>query len=349
MTRTHRFLSFATTQALRLVVLVVVVGIVGLTVVQQAGRFGLWWVELTRYLPYPAVLGPALVAVLLSLRLGRTFVVASLAALVLAATATMGLAWPSPDSGSSPVRFMTYNAKAFKDEKHPSGDFSGQAQEVARHDPDILVMQDSTGINHVRADDKQTTAPLFGLPHVFGIGQYLIASRLPMRDCAEHVLRNDQMEQRYLSCVITAGDVEVTVATAHFESPRVGLLAARHEGIEGIDEWHRNYSERLAQSHALTVALRDAPRPLIVAGDLNAPEASPVVRSLLSLGLRDAFSAAGRGYGYSYGQAFRWGYSFLRIDHILVSPEIGVSKTVVGGGEASEHRPVISELFFKRS
>ena len=48
MTRTRRLLSFAATQVLRLGVLVVVTGICGLTLVQQAGRFGLWWVELTR-------------------------------------------------------------------------------------------------------------------------------------------------------------------------------------------------------------------------------------------------------------------------------------------------------------
>ncbi len=53
--------------------------------------------------------------------------------------------------------------------------------------------------------------------------------------------------------------------------------------------------------------------------DLNAPESSPVIRALL-------------------------GFSFLRIDRILVSPELGVIDAFAGGAQASEHRPVIADL-----
>ena len=40
--------------------------------------------------------------------------------------------------------------------------------------------------------------------------------------------------------------------------------------------------------------------------------------------------------------------SFLRIDHILVSPEIGVIGAFAGDKEGSEHRPVIADLLLKR-
>jgi endonuclease/exonuclease/phosphatase (EEP) superfamily protein YafD len=40
--------------------------------------------------------------------------------------------------------------------------------------------------------------------------------------------------------------------------------------------------------------------------------------------------------------------SFLRIDHILVSPEIGVVDAFAGGKEGSEHRPVIADLLLRR-
>ena len=40
--------------------------------------------------------------------------------------------------------------------------------------------------------------------------------------------------------------------------------------------------------------------------------------------------------------------SFVRIDHILVSPELGVRHSFVGGKEASEHRPVIADLLLQR-
>ena len=50
----------------RLVVAFIVTAIVLFTAAQQAGGVGPWWLELTRYLPYPGVLLPAAAAVLLS-------------------------------------------------------------------------------------------------------------------------------------------------------------------------------------------------------------------------------------------------------------------------------------------
>jgi endonuclease/exonuclease/phosphatase (EEP) superfamily protein YafD len=84
-----------------------------------------------------------------------------------------------------------------------------------------------------------------------------------------------------------------------------------------------------------------------VAGDLNAPDSSVVVRSLLDTGLRDAFATAGMGYGYTWGHTLRPGVSFLRLDHILVGPEFGVADCFVGGAQASAHRPVIADLFLR--
>jgi endonuclease/exonuclease/phosphatase (EEP) superfamily protein YafD len=92
----------------------------------------------------------------------------------------------------------------------------------------------------------------------------------------------------------------------------------------------------------------DTARPVIVAGDLNAETDSPVVRRLLATGLRDAFSSAGRGYGYTHGHSLRLRISFLRIDHILVGPTIGVRECFPGGMDASDHRPVIATLLLSR-
>ncbi|MEO5771746.1 MAG: hypothetical protein ABIQ29_06725, partial [Burkholderiaceae bacterium] len=71
---------------------------------------------------------------------------------------------------------------------------------------------------------------------------------------------------------------------------------------------------------------------------------SPVLATLEAVGLHNAFSLAGRGYGYSYGHSLRWGYDFLRIDHIYVSRDIDVIDSFVAAGDASEHRPVVADL-----
>jgi endonuclease/exonuclease/phosphatase (EEP) superfamily protein YafD len=81
---------------------------------------------------------------------------------------------------------------------------------------------------------------------------------------------------------------------------------------------------------------------------LNAIQASPVIRTLSAIGLRDAFATGGRGYGYTYGHDLRLGFSFLRIDHVLASPEIDVLRAEPGGSRASQHRPVIADLVLRK-
>jgi endonuclease/exonuclease/phosphatase (EEP) superfamily protein YafD len=329
----------------RAAVALVIAGLVALTLAQRLSPVSPWWLELTRYAPYPLWLALAGVAVLLSLACGRRWILASLGTLVLVATLTMGWVWnPAPTAGVPALRVMTYNIKAYRAGLQPEG-FGRLAAEIARHDPDIVLAQDAHPLAAPRVADD---AALFGARERHRVGQYVIASRYPLRDCRAGRLEVRGDDVGTLQCTVRFGGVDLDLVTVHFDSPRSGLNAARREGLDGADEWRRNYQDRLDQARLLARQLGPAQRPRIVAGDLNAPEASPVVQTLLATGLRDAHSAAGRGYGFTYGQALRIGRSFLRIDHILVSEGIEVAACTVGGGEASEHRPVIAELRLRR-
>ena len=327
---------------------VLIAASVALTLAQQARTVGPWWLELSRYLPYPVLLAPGAAALALSCFFGGwRWLAASLACLALAATLGMGLAWGRPDAGEVPFRFMTYNIKAYKAALRPDG-FAALDREVARHAPDLLVVQDNQGkVEPAEAAAWPDGRP-FGLAYAFRAEQYIIASRYPLTGCELVRLDAARFGSAAVRCSVEVGGVPLTVVTAHFDSPRDGLNATRRNGIDGADDWEQNRLDRLWQARLLAGALKDMPRPLVVAGDLNAPERSQVVRTLLRLGLRDAYSSAMRGYGYTYGQALRLGFAFLRIDHILVSPEIGVADCRVGGGAASEHRPVIADLWLRR-
>ncbi len=329
---------------LRAAVALVLAGLVLLTLAQRLSPVSPWWLELTRYAPYPLWLVIAGAALLLSLPLGRRWIAASLAVLAMVATLTLGWVWnaaPPPAAPGVPtLRVMTYNIKAAKASQRPDG-LVDLAAEIARHDPDIVLAQDAHGLQDERSLGDAT---LFGARERHRAGQYVIASRFPLRDCRTGRLEERDDDVGTLRCTVRVGGVDVDLVTVHFDSPRTGLNAARREGLDGADEWRRNHEDRLDQARQLARQLGPATGPRIVAGDLNAPEASPVVQTLLATGLRDAHSAAGRGYGYTYGQALRVGRSFLRIDHILVSAGIEVTACTVGGGEASEHRPVIADL-----
>ena len=307
--------------------------------------------ELTRYLPFYWLALPCALALALGIWLRGRWAALGLLAPLLLGGVTMApsfgggrvAAAAGPAAAALDFRLMTYNVKAAA-ALHAER-LDRIAAEVARVDPDLLVLQDADGLR-VRRDAPADVGgpPLFGLPHVYALGQYVVATRLPLLGCEPGRIGYRDESHRYLRCRVEVRGRPVTIVTAHFRSPRGGLAAARYSGPDGVSEWEQNFADRLAQADALAQDLARITGPLVVAGDLNAPEASPVVRALVGTGLVDAHSAAGLGYGYTYGQSFRRGISFLRIDHVLVGGGIRVRRCEVGGGDASEHRPVIADL-----
>lgn len=307
-----------------------------------------WWIELLRFVPFPAWLALAALGLIASAWCTARWRVTALAALAIVLGPVMGLSVGRADDGSGALRLMTYNVKAYRaTERH--GGFAPIAWDILEHDPDVVVMQDAGGmVNEQGRSSDPAIKEVFSKRQVFASGQYVVASRFPLKDCTTGRIDYSGQTHTYVRCVLLAHGVEVDLVTAHLKSPREGLNAARHEGFAGLDDWHQNYLDRLQQVGALIGALAGRSRPLIVAGDLNAIESSPVVRGLKEIGLRDAFASAGVGYGYSIGQALRTGFPFLRIDHVLVSPEIGVRNAYTGVSNASEHRPVIADLLLHR-
>jgi len=331
----------------RFAVLGVAVPAVLLAAAYRAEPLGSWWLELLQYAPYPAFLVPALLAVMLSRWLGWAWRLIAIAALGLVVTIVMGLAFGHADAGSGALRMMTYNIKAYRAARQ-SGVFEALEREVARQQPDLLVMQDAGDLTAARHSAPATAQSIFAGRNVYSHDQYIVVSRHPLRDCRAGDLSFRGQPHSYVRCIVVVDGSEIELFTAHLLSPRRGLNATRREGAQGIDDWQQNFEDRLSQSRSLAADVAKRERPLVVAGDLNAPETSPVIRTLLGQGLRDAFSSAGRGYGYTHGHSTMLSISFLRIDHILVSPEIGVVDAFAGGKDGSEHRPVIADLLLKR-
>lgn len=305
------------------------------------------WLALLVYLPYPLYLLPALVALLWSVALGWFWRGLAAGSLVLSVTVLMGLCWGQPDEGHGPLRVMTYNAKAMLALQRPDG-VAQLAWEVQQHDPDVLLMQDAGELMSSHRVSREALRAVLGDRQVQAFGQYIVASRWPLADCAAREMPYRGKSHTYMRCTLKAPGQDIALFNVHFVTPRQGLNATRHEGLGGLEDWAANVADRLTQASIVAEALRGTREPVILAGDLNAPESSMVVQSLLGTGLRDAFSSAARGYGYTHGHSLRPGISFLRIDHILVSPQLGVAAVEVGGKIASEHRPVIADLWLHR-
>ena len=326
-----------------------VVGLAALAWMQIAWPTSPAWLELTRYLPYYGWLLPTTLAFGAAWWLGRWWWMAfPTSALAIVLVVLMDLEVNAGDTAAPDalkLRVMTYNVKAGDAAQRASGvEAIGWA--VIRHDPGIVLMQDADGLLIKReAQALSDGLPVFGLSHVFAVGQFVVASRHPLKRCDTGQVDYSDISRRYLYCDVDVAGRSVRFVTVHLQTPRAGLIAARREGVDGLNDWGRNYEERVVQSRTLAADLSRMPRPLVVVGDFNAPMSSPVMRAIAATGLRDSHDVAGRGWGFTYGSSYRWNIDFLRIDHILASRDVGIASSHVGGDTASPHRPVIADLW----
>jgi endonuclease/exonuclease/phosphatase (EEP) superfamily protein YafD len=259
----------------------------------------------------------------------------------------MGFNIGHPEAGPAPIRLMTYNIKAHL-ARYVSGGFDGIIAEIRQYDPDIIVMQDARIPGLEWHPDTPLLRRLVGSRSVYAFDQYIVASRLPLHDCETGSIAYDKRPRPFVRCIVTAHGRDIDLYTAHLLSPREGLNAVRRNGIDGEDDWQDNAQDRMAQAAILAQVMAKHSRPAILAGDLNAPESSLVIRTLLNIRLRDAFTSAGWGYGYTHGHSHRpYLFSTIRIDHILVSEEFGIADSFVGGKEGSQHRPVVADIWLR--
>lgn len=338
----------------RLFVVVVLIGVAGLLFGRIEGSGQSAVLALSQYLPFPAYVLPALAAVLASfIWLGWVWRVLAMMSLVVSLTVLMGLSWGSAEEGHGRVRFMTYNVKSYLALKRPGG-AQELAHEIFEHQPDILVMQDAGQLvdvqGNVRSKDLLRVVG-GGWQHAYASDEYVLLSRWPIRQCRNGSIPVGDEPHVFAHCDIDVEGRTLQVITVHLITPRKGLVA-KHRGQPrwlGLGEWQDNMLLRMRQAGLLAEYLRQLPPgPRIVAGDLNATEPSVVQQTLLNTGLRDAFSSASVGYGFTHGHSLLKGLSFLRIDHILVSPDIAVQDAFTGGAQASQHRPVIADLYLHR-
>lgn len=311
-------------------------------------------IELLRFAPYPLLLAPVLLAWLLSWTVGWGWRLAASVSVGLVLGPVMGLSTGQAEGGSGLLRVMTYNIKSARAAERPEG-YAPILAELREQDPDLVVLQEAERLGATAALPDGLRQWL-GERRTWQQGQYLIASRHPLRGCRTVPLTPQRPGGEYLRCTLQVGERLVEVVSVHFQSPREGLNAARHEQLAGLPEWRANATLRLAEAHKLADDLRQNPprqgrdgaAPLIVAGDLNAVEGSPVVRALLATGLRDAWSSSTIGWGHTHGHSLYPHIGLLRIDHVLVSRDLAVRRAWVGGTAGSEHRPVITELWLSR-
>lgn len=319
----------------------------GVLLLQYFVGVPIWLAELTRFIPYYWLLLPALAAVIFTIVLPKLWIFLAFLNAAILVVLTMGFQWNIQDDeniAGTQLRIMTYNVKAFQALQRKDG-LDEIAREIRLFQSDIVALQDADSWVASRSDNGVSDVPpMFGLPHVVAMGQYLVASRYPLSQCVPGKIDFRDQSHQYLICLVNVNGKVLNLVIAHFVSPRSALVSVSTDFWSGLKNWQINFDDRLTQSKSLQSGLAQLSLPLIVLGDFNAQEGSLVIETLKKSGLQNTFSVAGRGYGYTHGHAIDQGLDLFRIDHILVSTGIAVKKSVVGQGEASEHKPVVSDL-----
>ena len=135
----------------------------------------------------------------------------------------------------------------------------------------------------------------------------------------------------------------VDFVAIHLYTPRRGLEAVGSKFLQGAQRMRSNIAFRARESEAAARWAAERSPSVIIAGDFNLPPESSIFRRDWSR-YTDAFSAAGMGYGYTFGYTTSGRWYGIRIDHILAGDGWRVERAWVGPHIGADHRPVIAEL-----
>jgi Endonuclease/Exonuclease/phosphatase family len=216
--------------------------------------------------------------------------------------------------------------------------------------PDIVLLQDAGDLL------SGALGEFFRTWNVSSFGQYIIASKFPLDEAEVRWISFPGEKHTCLRSRVHIGDTAITLYNVHFQTPRWGLNPFRKARRRpwylpnAIQQLENNVEARLTQARTIREFIQQEQGPVIVAGDMNSPDASLVCATLRDAGLHDAFAEGGRGYGYTYGYAllrhrvpwFR--VSWMRIDHIMMNSYLKARRCWTGAANASDHRPVITDL-----
>lgn len=331
------------TWAVVLLNLAYLLALLTLSLTNAAGPEGWWLGSLNLYLPQWLWALPILVLGPLTWALARRLTWVPLAALVWVFGPIMGLCWhggwparpdgPILGAASGHLRVMTYNVKWGR------RDADAVIRDIAAFHPDLIQMQDSGGVA------EGTIGRALTGWNVQVDGQYLVASRLPLSPLQAYDISYPGSQHHCVRYTLRVSGAEIAVYNVHLLSPREGLISVRHRQTGGMEG---NAEQRQFEAGRLAKLVGAETGPTLVTGDLNAPVQSLVCRSLFGAGLRDAFTEAGFGYGYTYGGYTRIGQPYVRIDHILASRQWQIRHCWVGNAVGSDHCPVIADLTLKR-
>jgi endonuclease/exonuclease/phosphatase family metal-dependent hydrolase len=233
---------------------------------------------------------------------------------------------------------MTYNIRQGRDVEGVL-DLARTAEVIRAQQPDLVALQEVS--RHWAAESEFRDQPaelerLLEMPCVFGAN----LDRDPLAPGAPR--------RQYGTAVLSAWPVlasqNILLPRSSTENEQRGLLVVDVD-LDGapfrLHNTHLSVSadDRPLQVEAILAEADEAAVPHALLGDLNAPPTAPELRPLFER-WRDAWSVAGEGDSFTFPAAA----PRVRIDYVLVSPQLRVSAARVPALQGSDHLPLVAEL-----
>ncbi|KAB2849782.1 MAG: endonuclease/exonuclease/phosphatase family protein [Hyphomicrobiaceae bacterium] len=257
---------------------------------------------------------------LMGLWLGRVTAIAGLAlAFVNLLAGDHPLSPVVPPANGKPLKVMTFNTLY----RVENGDRI--ISEIARHDPDIVFLQEQVVGKQWIYERLKTRYPFQVYCRRVGECDTAILSRYPWISAEAKKVGRDGAS--FALARFGAELNNLTVATVHLKWPQ--------------------YSSQLAQLARAWDHLKDSKGEIILAGDFNAVPWSGTLRTFsANTGLRTTggLAATWPARHHRTGRPCLWCVPQLQIDHVLVSSGIRVTAAAVGKDLGSDHLPVHVEL-----
>ncbi len=201
---------------------------------------------------------------------------------------------------------------------------------------DVTALEEDLGVDCVWAAYRERS----GAQHV-GLAVCAVDGRTRLVNGAP-VAYVASEDWRYLDVELAFGPTPLRMVGVHLAPLR--LLA---DGVEALPAAALRLpsvtASHAAEGAALATALATATRT-VVSGDFNSAPDTPLHATLSNV-LRDAFGSARSRPG---GTVLLFGWIPLRIDHIYVSPDVGVADAQVQTTTCSDHDAVVADLILAR-
>jgi len=300
------------------------------------------WIQLLALFPASLVLtavalAVAVLALCLEPVLSRTILAASVAAVMLLQLAMVfprllpseGTAGPSaaPPPARLPATERTITVMALN--VGATGvDAEALLAEVRAHGVDILALPELAPAGRKALDGAGLAAEL---PHrVLDVGWTgtgsAVFSAFPL--AAEERVPGTAFHQSRAVAAVPGAARGINLTAVHVASPRPGNTPSWRRELRQLGELHRT----AAGAHSS-----------ILLGDFNASQDHREFRALLSTGLTDAAQVAGKGLAPTW-PANSPVPPFVTLDHILVTPDIGIRQFSTFLVPGTDHAGIVAEL-----